>query len=157
MDPSGDASWFTEPYNNHGNFGQGVANAVGRTDAFPARGTIPKSSMDSLSNGVRFTSTAAEHNLSADHQSIERCFLDTVVNLQPVETSTVCSLALSLIFRHNRKGLSMAELQKQLKPGMRAALGASGECRIEDSVLFQVLADISTSESQHGSPSIMLS
>lgn len=37
----------------------------------------------------------------------------------------------------------MAELQKLLRPGMRAPAGVSAECRIEDDVLFQVLAEIS--------------
>lgn len=54
----------------------------------------------------------------------------------------VCSTALSMIFRHNRKGLSLAELQKRLRPGMRPPSEGSKECRIEESVLFRVLADI---------------
>ena len=51
----------------------------------------------------------------------------------------------------------MAELQTQLKPGMRALFRVLGECRIKDSVLFRVLANIFIYEPQQESPSIMLS
>lgn len=76
-------------------------------------------------------------------QEIDRCFLDTVVQFQAGETSTLCSIALSMIFRHNRKGLSIAELQQRLKNGIRIRSGVSKECRIENSILLNVLADIS--------------
>ena len=142
--PSSEIPWLTEPYNSYANFVQGAVNAVEPTDSTLTLEAMPNSSMDSLGNGLQGTSITFDNNQSVAGQAIERCFLDTVVQFQPGETSTVCSKALSQIFRHNRKGLPIAELQKQLKPGMRAPSGASGECRIEDSVLFKVLAEIST-------------
>jgi hypothetical protein len=157
MDPSSDISWFAEPNNSHANSAQVVVNAVEPTDSMLPLGTVPKPSMNGLSNGLQCTPLTSDNNQSVAGQSIERCFLDTVVKFQPGETSTICSIALSLIFQYNYKGLSMAKLQTQLKPGMRAPSGASGECRIEDSVLFKVLADISTYEPRQESPSIMLS
>ena len=131
MNPSSDISWLTEPYNGCADFAQGIVNDVEPT------------SMNDISNGLQWASMTSKNNQATASASIERCFLDTVVQFQPGETSTVCSIALALIFRHNRKGLSMAELQTQLKPGMRSPSRASGECCIENSVLFRVLADIS--------------
>lgn len=116
---------------------EGIFNAV------EPPGAMPTSSVDSISNGLQWASMTSDNNQSVAGQSIERCFLDTVVQFQAGETSTVCSIALGLIFRHNHKGLSMAELQQQLKPGMRAPSGACGECSVENNVLFRVLADIS--------------
>ena len=144
VDLDNDVSWLTEPYNSFANLAPGVVNAVELTDSTPALVPTPESSIDGLSNGLQWTSMTSDNNQSVAGQSIDRCFLDTVVQLQSGETSTACSIALSLIFRYNRKGLPMAELQKMLKPGMRSSSGDSGECRIEDSVLFKVVADIST-------------
>lgn len=76
-------------------------------------------------------------------RAVDRCFLDTVIQTQAGETATICSTALSMIFRHNRKGLSMAELQRRLKPGIIIPSDTSEECRVENSVMFRVLADIS--------------
>ena len=140
MDSSSDIPWFAEPHDNHVNFPQDVFNAVEPTDS-----TLPRKT-DDLNNDLQRNSMTSDNNQAVAGLSIQRCFLDTVVKFQPGETSTICLKALSLVFRHNRKGLSMAILQTQLKPGMRAPSGASGECRIEDSVLFKVLADISTSK-----------
>ncbi|KXL44489.1 MAG: hypothetical protein FE78DRAFT_429906 [Acidomyces sp. 'richmondensis'] len=88
----------------------------------------------------------AEHHFSPSHdvERMERCFLDTVVQVQPGENRTVCSIALAMIFRNNRKGLSMGELQRRLLPGMKGSSSFSSECSIEDSILINVLADIST-------------
>ena len=144
VDLYNNASWLTEPYNSYANLAPGFVNAVEPTDSVLALGSTLESSIDGLSNGLRWTSMVSDNNQSEIGPSIEHCFLDTVVQLQSGETSTVCSTALSLIFRHNRKGLPMAELQKMLKPGMRPSSGDSRECRIEDSTLFKVLANIST-------------
>lgn len=87
------------------------------------------------------TSTAQQQQPESDG-CCERCFQDTVVDMPPSENVMVCSTALSMIFRHNRKGLSLAELQKKLRPGMRSPSDDSTECRVDESVLFKVLADI---------------
>lgn len=144
MDPSSDGQWFEEPHTSYRSFVQRGVDVFEPTDSTLVSGTMPKSSMDSLGDDLQWTATTSDNHHSMAAQSIERCFLDTVVQLPSSETSMVCSIALSLIFRHNRKGLSMAELQKTLQPGMRTPSGTSEECRIEDSVLFKVLAYIST-------------
>lgn len=146
MDPSSDIAWLTESYNNYANLPQGLNNVVEPTDSMLALGAVPEPSLANGRNGLHWDSTTTSTNdyESGAGQSVERCFMDTVVQFQPGESSTVCSKALALVFRYNRKGLSMAALQSQLKAGMRAPCGTSGECRVENSVLFRVLANIST-------------
>jgi hypothetical protein len=122
----------------------GLPNGVEPTDSMLALAANQNPSVESPRNGLKSTSTTSANVQLAPSQSIDCCFSDTVVQVFPGETSMVCSMALSLIFRNNYKGLSMAELQRHLQPGMRAPSGPSGECRIEDSVLFRVLVDIST-------------
>jgi hypothetical protein len=79
----------------------------------------------------------------ANHR-FERCFIETVIRMQPAESSTACSVALSMVFQHNRKSLSLAELHDQMRPGFISACGGSSECRMKNSLLFKVLADISS-------------
>lgn len=140
--------WLGEPYNDQVPLEQGVPTSVGQ-NKHQELDLTQESSTKGLTNGTEVTSSAYQTDLLTGRQTIDQCFLDTVVNLTSAEeSSTVCSSALSLIFRHNRKGLSMAALQEKLRPGMIAASGASSECRIEDSVLFKVLAEVSGSDTQ---------
>lgn len=144
MELSDDSWWLRDFNNSYGDFAQGTVNASEPMNSKLSAGTGSTFPTQPISNGSQWTSpSSSDGNQSVARESIERCFLETVVQFQPAETSTVCSIALSLIFRYNRKGLPMVELQKRLKPGMRAPTGVSAECRIEDDVLFQVLAEIS--------------
>lgn len=147
--PFGRDGWLGEPYYN--------AETLPPIPSLSSRQTRPQprngardASTNGLSNGAQLAAIAPPSN--GVRQTVDQCFLNTVVNLasSTEDSSTVCSSALSLIFRHNRKGLSMAALQEKLRPGMKAASESSGECRIEDSVLFQVLAEISAPDSQEG-------
>lgn len=58
-------------------------------------------------------------------------------------TTTLCSVAFSMIVKNNRKGYSQPELDLKLRAGYKCGLSASGACRVENKILFQVLAEIS--------------
>lgn len=138
----GDFMTYREPYNDFLGFLPDSALSVA-----PQRPIIPSNTrsditVDDLGAG-RYQNTAQpkKDGLALD-ASVERCFLDTIVQLQSKEYLIPCSTALSLLFRYNRKGLSTAELQRSLKGGIRPPCEASGECRVEDSTLFNVLASI---------------
>ena len=105
MDPSDD-SWLTESYNIFANFTQETVNINGQSGASAAAGAISNASQAQNGTGSQLPQTTSTNDQSGSCQSIDRCFLDTVVQLQPVETQTVCSKALGLVFGHNRKGLS---------------------------------------------------
>lgn len=142
-DPFDVESWRMGPFNDQGRFARIRDTDVAPRDSAAAPGILPISStidVDSNLDPNPFTNNGTQ---TAANQSIERCFMDTVMHFEPSETSTVCSKVLPLVFRHNRKGLTMAELQQRLEPGMRSATGGCGECRVDDNVLFKVLAEIS--------------
>lgn len=138
MDPLADSSQLAESYVDPVNDAQGVINGLDLMNSAASSISIPKSANGDAANGVKHPAQPPSD------QAVDSCFLDTVVQFQTEETFTVCSKALSMIFRHNRKGLSMADLQQRLKPGIRIPSEPSGECQIENSVLFRVLADIFT-------------
>lgn len=58
------------------------------------------------------------------------------------ESTTPCSLAFSIIFNHNRKGLDVQKLDEKLQKGYRGCLTSKG-CSVDNSVLISVLAEIS--------------
>ena len=138
MDPHANGSRLAESYIDPVNDASGAIIGLDMVDPSTSRIPVPKLPNGSDLNG-------AQHTVQPPSaQEMDRCFLDTVVQIQAGETSTVCSVALSTILRHNRKGLSMADLQQRLKAGIRIPSGASKECLIENSILFKVLAEIST-------------
>ena len=58
-------------------------------------------------------------------------------------SSTLFSIAIQMVSRYNKKRLSEAELNQRLRCGFRQALEPSQGCRVENYVLFNVLAEIS--------------
>lgn len=48
-----------------------------------------------------------------------------------------------MVFQHNDKFLTLKELNERLQVGFRKPLEPSQECRVENRVLFKVLAEIS--------------
>lgn len=52
-------------------------------------------------------------------------FRDTVVQVHPGESWTVCSIAPAMIFRNNHKSISMGELQETLTPWNEKAHAAT--------------------------------
>ncbi|KAF2865889.1 hypothetical protein BDV95DRAFT_585297 [Massariosphaeria phaeospora] len=63
-------------------------------------------------------------------------------NAIPLDNTTLCSLAFSLVMVNNRKGYSTTELDIRLRAGYRPGSEPSDGCRIENKVLFSVLAEI---------------
>ncbi|KAH9827177.1 hypothetical protein Tdes44962_MAKER09807 [Teratosphaeria destructans] len=82
---------------------------------------------------------------TAINTALKRCFLDAPISCEGGDSTTTCSSALTLLLRNNRKGLSITELQRRLEPGMvpAPARDINAECRLQNDVLFRVLADIS--------------
>ncbi|KAJ5294654.1 hypothetical protein PENANT_c006G06482 [Penicillium antarcticum] len=56
--------------------------------------------------------------------------------------STVCGIADDMINRYNTKGLDVEEIRRRIWSGFRASTNGTG-CRVQNSVLFQVLDEIS--------------
>jgi len=59
------------------------------------------------------------------------------------ENTTLCSLAFSIVMNNNRKGYNATGLDLKLQPGYRCGTKVSEGCRIENKILFSVLAEIS--------------
>lgn len=122
----------------------GQEAAVPQADLISAVGIIPETLSDISQLNIDWTSVTSDLDTRMITQSTERCFLGAVAAGSHIETSTICSTAISLVSRNNHKGLSKAELHTQLQPGMRPSDEVYGECRILNNILFQVLAHITT-------------
>lgn len=57
--------------------------------------------------------------------------------------TTACSIAFSMVLKHNARSLPMEQLESRLQVGYRGGQTVGGDCRIVNSVLFSVLAEIS--------------
>jgi hypothetical protein len=58
------------------------------------------------------------------------------------EDTTLCSVAISLVLKSNRKGYSAADLDLKLRSGYRYLPATSEGCRIDNRTLLQVLTEI---------------
>jgi hypothetical protein len=56
--------------------------------------------------------------------------------------STLCGIADEMINRYNTKGLDVEEIRRRIWTGFRAGANGTG-CRVQNSILFQVLDEIS--------------
>jgi hypothetical protein len=59
------------------------------------------------------------------------------------DSTTLCTVAFQLVLKNNRKGYSAAELELKLQTGYQCGARRSEGCRVDNKVLFNVLADIS--------------
>jgi hypothetical protein len=59
------------------------------------------------------------------------------------DTTTLCSLAFSLVLKNNLKGYSAADLDLKLRVGYICGATPSEGCRVENKILINVLAEIS--------------
>ncbi|KAM0723187.1 hypothetical protein Q7P37_001387 [Cladosporium fusiforme] len=57
--------------------------------------------------------------------------------------TTACSIAFSMILKHNARSLPMQQLESRLQVGYRGGQTVGADCRVVNSVLFSVLAEIS--------------
>ena len=67
---------------------------------------------------------------------------DASENTMSSDNTTLCSLAFSLIMNNNRKGYDVAEIDLRLRAGYRYGSAPSDGCRVDNKILFSVLADI---------------
>jgi hypothetical protein len=58
------------------------------------------------------------------------------------DTTTLCSLAFPLVLKNNLKGYSAADLDLRLRVGYRLGAAPLEGCRIDNKILFTVLAEI---------------
>lgn len=72
------------------------------------------------------------------------CLTDADVAPAENDSTTLCSIALSLVMQHNKKRLTTTQLDDRLRVGYRGASNPAQGCRIQNNVLFSVLADICT-------------
>lgn len=79
---------------------------------------------------------------SAIHSAEDGLIAEVPVNSASSENTTLCSLAFSLIMNNNRKGYDVAELDLRLRAGYRYEEASSEGCRVENKILFSVLAEI---------------
>lgn len=56
--------------------------------------------------------------------------------------TTLCRTALDMIAQHNRKGYSFKDLEVRLCRGYQPEASEGADCRVQNSVLFSVLAEI---------------
>ncbi|OJJ99140.1 hypothetical protein ASPACDRAFT_120280 [Aspergillus aculeatus ATCC 16872] len=56
--------------------------------------------------------------------------------------TTVCAVALELVMSYNTKNLSISELDLRLRAGYRSARVPWEGCRVDNQVLFAVLAEV---------------
>jgi len=88
-------------------------------------------------------STAQTHGQSQPTQSSVEMLNETTHQALLPENTTLCSLAFSLLMSNNRKGYSAVDLDLKLRAGYMCGASTSEGCRIDNKVLFSVLAEIS--------------
>lgn len=63
-------------------------------------------------------------------------------NVTTEEQTTLCSVAYEMVMKHNKKQYNEAELNIKLCKGFRSAQTPLEGCRVENKILFSVLAEI---------------
>lgn len=81
-------------------------------------------------------------SLFLPEQHIPGTTLITEVSEAKYEDTTVCAVALELVMNCNTKNLSILELDMRLRCGYRSAQFQWEGCRVDNQVLFAVLAEI---------------
>ncbi|GAB7338241.1 hypothetical protein MBLNU457_4573t2 [Dothideomycetes sp. NU457] len=101
----------------------------------PASQTDTRSSVNAPTPGPSFHSNSLENDVS-----LLRVVSDSAAN--PL-ASTLCSVAFQILARHNRKGLSNLDLEMRLCAGYVNGRNIAQGCRVQNKVLFSVLAEVS--------------
>jgi len=105
-------------------------NALGRQGPTSSQAPSPKDNTALREPGA----FAAEALLNMDFASSDA---------SDSSATTLCSVALAVVMKNNRKGYSPADLDSKLRVGYRCAISANEGCRIDNRILFTVLAEIS--------------
>lgn len=85
---------------------------------------------------------AVPGSLFLPEQHVPGTILRTEVSEDKYEDTTVCAVALELAMNCNMKNLSILELDMRLRRGYRSARLQWEGCRVDNQVLFAVLAEI---------------
>jgi hypothetical protein len=99
----------------------------------------PTPALESLQTGIQAESLV---QLTGDTLSKE-LFTNTIPADDVLNRTTLCSSAFSLVLKNNLKGYSTADLDLKLRVGYRCGAAPSEGCRVDNKVLFSVLAEIS--------------
>ncbi|KAB8265717.1 hypothetical protein BDV32DRAFT_144236 [Aspergillus pseudonomiae] len=75
-------------------------------------------------------------------QSVMDTTISTGVSKDEYQDTTVCAVALELVMNCNTKNLSITELDMRLRCGYRSAQFQWEGCRVDNQVLFAVLAEV---------------
>jgi hypothetical protein len=69
--------------------------------------------------------------------------LESILPLDNTQDTTLCTLAISLVLKNNRKNYTATDLDLRLRAGYRCGFAASEGCRVDNKILFGLLAEIS--------------
>ncbi|KAE8140797.1 hypothetical protein BDV38DRAFT_279768 [Aspergillus pseudotamarii] len=81
-------------------------------------------------------------SLLLPEQDVIDTTLSTNVSRNEYQDTTVCAVALELVMNYNTKNLSISELDMRLRCGYRSARFQWEGCRVDNQVLFAVLAEV---------------
>ncbi|KAL4786404.1 hypothetical protein BJX76DRAFT_118070 [Aspergillus varians] len=81
-------------------------------------------------------------SLLPPEQGVGDTTLSTEASKEEYKDTTVCAVALELVMKCNAKNLSISELDRLLRCGYRSARFQWEGCRVDNQVLFAVLAEI---------------
>ncbi|KNG87092.1 hypothetical protein ANOM_005285 [Aspergillus nomiae NRRL 13137] len=81
-------------------------------------------------------------SLLLPEQNVINTTISTEVSKDEYQDTTVCAVALELVMNCNTKNLSISELDMRLRCGYRSARFQWEGCRVDNQVLFAVLAEV---------------
>jgi hypothetical protein len=119
--------------------GLGIPTAYDSAQLLPSSSSSPQ---NEVSSGLTASSTPATLRSIQPNDGFRAW--NTVMRMDDYgsDRTTACSIALSMIVQHNKRGLSTTELDSRLKAGYRSAEVSNEDCCILNKVLFSVLAEI---------------
>ncbi|KAE8357946.1 hypothetical protein BDV27DRAFT_76486 [Aspergillus caelatus] len=81
-------------------------------------------------------------SLRLPEQDVIDTTLSTNLSRDEYQDTTVCAVALELVMNYNTRNLSISELDMRLRCGYRSARFQWEGCRVDNQVLFAVLAEV---------------
>ncbi|KAL2833809.1 hypothetical protein BDW59DRAFT_156607 [Aspergillus cavernicola] len=123
-----------------------IQEDISQLEFYPSPSTYPKNFKDFLQE-TRYLPISPEiepdpGSLLLLEQDVPDTTLSTEVSKDEYQDTTVCSVALELVMNHNTKNLSILELDMRLRCGYRSGRFQWEGCRVDNQVLFAVLAEI---------------
>jgi hypothetical protein len=123
------------------------SNACGPTASNSACGpTASNSACASKTTETPKSNELSSHEPKAEDPDLCGCSLNgqemVAASEEDFLNSTLCGIADEMINRYNTKGLDVEEIRRRIWSGFRAGANGTG-CRVQNSILFQVLDEIS--------------